>query len=354
MPVARLSGRLTGEADPNRGTRAKLLYRLFSEGWDIYNGNGDQQITLSNIQKKIVESDAFIFTPGATLEDMFQASSIFVGFQTQDPDLMKKTVVMLNKDGSWDDFVQLIDHLHEMGTVSQHFSTFFRETAKVRQVMALLQEQYIPQAHMTHAEPDVHVQMQAAAPYDLKPVKRPARSVCVFCSASIKKEPYLEDGHRLGVALAENNVGCISGAGRTGIMGKVVAGSVSQKGWTAGSNVPHIIALEGLPDGLSEFWPRGDIYTRMEVMIEESDAFVVLPGGLGTVQEVLALVILKQQGHDLMRDKPVLIVNRRDEATGKHFWQPLLAMLERHNAHDMFHVVETVDEVIPALNRLGF
>lgn len=352
MPVARLSGRLVGENDPNRGTRAKLLYRLFSAGWDIYNGNGDQQITLSNIQKKIIESDAFIFTPGATLEDMFQAASVFVGFQTNDPDLIKKTVVVLNKDASWDAFINLVGHLHELGTVGQQFSTFFRETQKVQQVMTLLKENYMPQQHVGHAEPDVKKQLIEAAKFDLTPVKRPPYSVCVFCSASIKKTPYLEDGFRLGALLAEEDWGCISGAGRTGIMGKVVGGSVSKKGWTAGSNVPHIIEMEGLPDGLSEFWPRGDIYTRMEVMIEESDAFVVLPGGLGTVQEVLALVILKQQGHDLMRDKPVIIVNRKDEDSGKPFWQPLLAMLEYHHAHDMFHVVNTVDEVIPALKRL--
>ena len=84
MPKIRLSGTVIGADDPNRASRARLLYLLFANGWDIYNSNGDQRITLSNIERKIIESDAFVFTPGATLEDMFKAISIFVGFQTLD------------------------------------------------------------------------------------------------------------------------------------------------------------------------------------------------------------------------------------------------------------------------------
>ena len=70
MPKVRLAGTVRGERDPNREIRARLLYSLFSRGWDIYNSNGDQRITLCNIERKIVESDAFVFTPGATLEDL--------------------------------------------------------------------------------------------------------------------------------------------------------------------------------------------------------------------------------------------------------------------------------------------
>ena len=76
MPKVRLAGTVRGEKDPNREIRARLLYSLFSKGWDIYNSNGDQRISLSNIERKIIESDAFVFTPGATLEDLFKAVSI--------------------------------------------------------------------------------------------------------------------------------------------------------------------------------------------------------------------------------------------------------------------------------------
>ncbi|RYD67345.1 MAG: hypothetical protein EOP83_03035, partial [Verrucomicrobiaceae bacterium] len=65
MPKVRLSGTVLGHDDPGRTVRARLLYLLFGAGWDIYNSNGDQRITLSNIERKIIEADAFVFTPGA-------------------------------------------------------------------------------------------------------------------------------------------------------------------------------------------------------------------------------------------------------------------------------------------------
>jgi len=108
MAKIRLSGTVLGPNDPSRASRARLLYLLFAGGWDIYNSNGDQRITLSNIEKKIVESDAFVFTPGATLEDMFKAISIFVGFQTLDRNLAGKPTIILNEDSSWDPFFAVL------------------------------------------------------------------------------------------------------------------------------------------------------------------------------------------------------------------------------------------------------
>ena len=177
-------------------------------------------------------------------------------------------------------------------------------------------------------------------------------NVCVFCSASIKDESYIEDGYRLGQALAANHYGCVSGAGTTGVMGSVVRGSVDAGGWTGGSNVPHIIEIEGLPKGLSSFWLRPDIYTRMEVMIQRSEAFVIFPGGAGTVQEMLALLIFKQTGSDFMQGKPVIIFNRKDSRTGVRFWDNLIALLQPWCDEDLFHVVNELEEIIPAVDRL--
>jgi len=70
MPTIRLSGTILGEDDPARADRAELLYLLFRSGWNIYNSNGDQQITLGNVEEKIIESDAFLFTPNPGIEDV--------------------------------------------------------------------------------------------------------------------------------------------------------------------------------------------------------------------------------------------------------------------------------------------
>jgi hypothetical protein len=112
--------------------------------------------------------------------------------------------------------------------------------------------------------------------------------------------------------------------------------------------VPHIIQLEGLPDGLSSFWLRPDIYTRMEVMIEHSDAFIIFPGGAGTVQELLALMIFKHQKNTLMEGKPVVIFNR-EHHTGLRFWDPLIDLLSSMAKPGDFVVAESLEDLLPAI-----
>jgi uncharacterized protein (TIGR00730 family) len=349
MPIVRLSGTVAGPTDPNREIRARLLYRLYADGWDIYNSNGDQRITLNNIEKKIVESDAFVFMPGATLEDLFKAVSIFVGYQTLDPNLQGKAAVILNSDDSWTPLFGLLDELQVLGTIRQNYRKFLLLADEPTDV-----EDHLEKV-MRDGIPDIGREKLDFHPTDSFETPLPETSrgnVCVFCSASIKDEVYIADGYRLGQALAASKYGCVSGAGTTGVMGSVVRGSVEAGGWTGGSNVPHIIEIEGLPEGLSSFWLRPDIYTRMEIMIQRSEAFVIFPGGAGTVQEMLALLIFKQTGSDFMRDKPVIIFNRKDERTGNRFWDKLIELLQPWCEEDLFVVVNELDEIIPAVDRL--
>jgi uncharacterized protein (TIGR00730 family) len=345
MATIRLSGTVLGADDPNRETRARLLYLLYANGWDIYNSNGDQQITLSNIEKKIIESDAFVFTPGATLEDMFKAISIFVGFQTLDANLAGKPTLILNEDGSWNAFFAVLSHLRKMGTVKQNHADFLVTVDSPEAVLGALEQvkaQGIPDAGRHPIEESNATILDAPAPADS------IGNACVFCSASLEDPYYLQDGEALGRILAENKIGCISGAGRSGIMGAVVKGAVNAGGWTAGSNVPHIIQLEGLPDGLSKLWLRPDIYTRMQVMIENSHAFIIFPGGAGTVQELLALMIFKHQKNPLMDGKPVVIFNR-EHHTGRRFWDPLIDLLSDIARPGDFVVANTLDNLLPAI-----
>lgn len=347
MPKVRLAGTVRGEKDPNREVRARLLYSLFSKGWDIYNSNGDQRISLSNIERKIIESDAFVFTPGATLEDMFKAVSIFVGYQTLDVNLAGKPTVLLNTDGSWDRLFALLKHLNSLGTVRQNHEEYLLLAKSPEEVLEHLETARrvgIPSVGREKIGTSSVGSFETPLPEDHE------GSVCVFCSASIEDPAYLNDGYEFGKQLAENRMGCVSGAGSSGIMGEVVRGSVEAGGWTAGSNVPHIIELEGLPVGMSSFWLKPDIYTRMEIMIEKSDAFVIFPGGSGTVQEMIALMIFKQLGHPSMVGKPVIVFNRRD-ASGKSFWNPLIKMLETWCYDGEFEVVEELAQLIPAVKK---
>ena len=345
MATIRLSGTVLGADDPNRASRARLLYLLFAKGWDIYNSNGDQRITLTNIEKKIIESDAFVFTPGATLEDMFKAVSIFVGFQTLDRNLAGKPTLILNEDASWNPFFAVLAHLRKMGTVRQNFAEFLVTVDSPEEVLTALDRLKalgIPDAGRHPIEESEATILDAPVPGDY------IGNACVFCSASLEDPRYLADGEALGRILAENKIGCISGAGRSGIMGAVVKGSVKAGGWTAGSNVPHIIQLEGQPDGLSSLWLRPDIYTRMQVMIENSDAFIIFPGGAGTVQELLALMIFKHQKNPLMDGKPVVIFNR-EHHTGRRFWDPLIDLLSDVAMPGDFVVANMMEDLLPAI-----
>lgn len=347
MPTVRLSGTVIGSDDPGRSTRAKLLFHLFNAGWDIYNSNGDQQITLNNIEKKIKESDAFVFTPGASLEDMFKAISVFVGYQTLDRYLQGKPTIILNSDGSWDPFFSLLGRLRELGTVKQDFREFLLSASKPVKVIKRLQLAMQGDFPDPNREIACNTEIPEA---NTPPPEDMIGSVCVFCSATLEAHSYIADGEELGRRLAENKFGCVSGAGKSGIMGAVVRGSVAGGGWTAGSNVPHIIELEGLPEGLSCFWLRQDIYTRMEVMIENSTSFVIFPGGAGTVQELFALMIFKHQGSDLMKGKKVVIFNRPDE-NGVGFWDALLPLMESVCEPEDYEVATSLDEVMGMLRE---
>ncbi|MBK1875851.1 TIGR00730 family Rossman fold protein [Pelagicoccus mobilis] len=342
MPIVRLSGTIEGKNDPNRETRARMLYQLFASGWDIYNSNGDQRITLSNIEKKVVESDAFVFMPGATLEDLFKAVSIFVGYQTLDEYLFGKATVILNSDRTWDPMFGLLDRLRELGTIKQDYRGFLLQAGSPESVVGSLER--------VHEEglPDVErkkIMTCDTDSYELEYSGDLLANICVFCSASLRDPSYLEEGYELGRMLAAGGYGCVSGAGTTGVMGEVVRGSVEAGGWTGGSNVPHIIELEGLPKGLTSFWLKPDIYTRMEVMIENSDAFVVFPGGAGTVQEMLALLIFRQMGSRLMAQKTIIIFNR-PLPDGGGFWDPLVQMLAPWAQSGFFQVAESLSEVM--------
>lgn len=344
MRTVRLSGKINGTEDPNREIRAQMLYTLFAAGWDIHNSNGDEDITLSNIEEKIIASSAFMFMPDPSLQDIFKAISIFVGYQTLDQNLANKPTVILDTNDIWQPLFVLLNSLNTLGTIDQNHTDYLLKANTTQAALNHLQNTHdngIPSIGRSKIKESKTQSFSLDKPEAIK------RNICVFCSASIKDQDYLDEGYALGKLIADSNIGCVSGAGKTGVMGTVVRGCVEAGGWTAGSNVPHIIELEGLPDGLSEFWLRDDIYTRMEIMIEKSDGFIIFPGGAGTVQEMLALLIFKNMSHPLMQDKTVVIYNKPlDTEKTKGFWDKLIDLLAPWNDGQHFTVVDDIEEAV--------
>jgi uncharacterized protein (TIGR00730 family) len=268
-----------------------------------------------------------------------------------DADLNNKPAVIVNNDGSWDHFLQLMDRLHKLGTVKEQYSRYLSVVDNADDAVRILEEKHrklsVHTPHVATPEPDI---INQDTIIHNKKFRMPDRNICVFCSASITKKEYLDEGYEVGKFLARQGYGCISGAGKTGIMGQVVKGAYENDGWSGGSNVPHIIRMEGLPDGLSEFWPRADIYTRMQVMIEHSNAFLVMPGGMGTVQELLAMLILKELQDDLMKDKKIIVFNKYDKDVNMSFWQPVIEILKQQNS--LIKELEVVDSIQEVFEKL--
>ena len=181
-------------------------------------------------------------------------------------------------------------------------------------------------------------------------VKR--KNVCVYCASSADAEDcFTEAAATLGKLLARKGIGCVCGAGRTGLMGALADGCLAEGGTVTGV-IPHFMVKLGWGhEHLSRVEETVDMHKRKERMAELSDAAVALPGGCGTMEELMEIITWKQLG---LYSKPIIIVNT------KGYYTPLLQMLEQAVRHrfmkeshrSLWHVAATPQEVIDLLENL--
>ncbi|RWH71407.1 TIGR00730 family Rossman fold protein [Mesorhizobium sp.] len=176
------------------------------------------------------------------------------------------------------------------------------------------------------------------------------RSVCVYCGSSPgRDEAYMKAGHMLGRSLAKSGLRLIYGGGNKGIMGAVADGALKAGGKVTGI-IPRFLinreATETALDKLDELLITDNMHERKHSMFEKSDAFVALPGGIGTVEEIVEIMTWAQLGH---HRKPIVFANV------KGFWDPMLALIEHmseegfiHTAHRVKPLVVTDPEAIVA------
>ncbi len=191
-----------------------------------------------------------------------------------------------------------------------------------------------------------------AARHQLAPVAGLPASVCVYCGTGYDVNPlYKTAAVDLGAALAKAGVRLVYGGGSVGLMG-IVSESCMQAGGRVMGIIPaHLSEKEGQKHDITELVVVDSMHTRKNRMVQESDGFVVLPGGMGTLDEMFEILTWKYLG---LHDKPVVLVNING------FYDPLVATI-RHMADegftprhhlDMFTVVNTVDDILPALAYL--
>jgi len=132
-------------------------------------------------------------------------------------------------------------------------------------------------------------------------------SICVFCSASDDIAPhYLDLAARLGTELAARGHALVTGGGSVSAMGAVARAARAGGAHTVGVIPEALVHSEVADSGAAELVVTPDMRSRKAVMEERSDAFVVLPGGIGTLEELLEMWVARTLG---MHDKPVVVVD---------------------------------------------
>ncbi|MFC3322322.1 LOG family protein [Mesorhizobium cantuariense] len=167
------------------------------------------------------------------------------------------------------------------------------------------------------------------------------RSVCVYCGSSPgRDEIYIKAGHLLGRSIAKAGLRLVYGGGTKGIMGAVAEGALKAGGKVTGI-IPRFLinkeATETALDRLDELLITDNMHERKHKMFEKSDAFVALPGGIGTVEEIVEVMTWGQLGH---HRKPIVFGNVGG------FWDPMLALLDHMAAEGFIHTAQRVKPLV--------
>jgi uncharacterized protein (TIGR00730 family) len=177
----------------------------------------------------------------------------------------------------------------------------------------------------------------------------PVRKACVYCASSTRADrDYLDAAFRLGRTLARESIAIAYGGGAVGSMGRLADGALAEGGTVIGILPEFMKELEWYHRGISELRLVRDLHDRKRALLDGADAVVALPGGSGTLDELLEAISLKRLGLFL---GPIVLVNTRS------FFDPCLDLLERCIAEGfmdarhggMWQVVREPEQVIAAL-----
>ena len=178
------------------------------------------------------------------------------------------------------------------------------------------------------------------------------RSICVYCGSSPGRDDiYVRAGEALGAAIADNGLRLVFGGGTKGIMGAVARGALQRGGAVTGIIPTFLVNREGygvVPGLYDELIVTADMHERKHALFDKSDAFVALPGGIGTVEEIVEIMTWAQLGR---HRKPMVFGNVGG------FWDPMLALIERMKREGFLHsqhlvqplVIADVAQIVPAI-----
>jgi uncharacterized protein (TIGR00730 family) len=175
------------------------------------------------------------------------------------------------------------------------------------------------------------------------------RAICVYCGSSPGTDPsFLATARAFGKIMAENKVDLVYGGGSRGLMGEL-ARSVHDHGGKVIGVIPEFLQARELAfSGAQEMIVTDTMHTRKQLMFDRADAFVALPGGIGTLEELIEQLTWSQLGQ---HKKPIALANVNG------FWDPLCVLLEHMKTNGFIHaelsfelgVARRIEDVLPLL-----
>lgn len=175
------------------------------------------------------------------------------------------------------------------------------------------------------------------------------RNVCVYCGSGLGLNPaYKEAARELGASLASNDIGLVYGGGSLGLMGEVARSTLEHGGRVTGIIPNFLVEKEAMLRDVDEIIVTENMHQRKQLMFDRSSAFVALPGGVGTLEELVEQLTWVQLGR---HDKPVVVANIDG------FWTPFLNLLTHMKSDTFirpgldvrFTVVDDAKKIVPAV-----
>lgn len=173
------------------------------------------------------------------------------------------------------------------------------------------------------------------------------KSVCVFCGSSPGADPaYAESARTLGATLARENIRLVYGGGHVGIMGELSETVIKNGGKVLGIIPEFLVAREHATEGKGELKIVRDMHERKSLMVMEADAFIALPGGVGTLEELVEQLTWVQLNR---HNKPILLANI------KGYWDPLITLFQHMLGQKFLYdgvrylVADHVEDIVPQL-----
>ncbi len=184
-------------------------------------------------------------------------------------------------------------------------------------------------------------------------IENPAKiqKICVYCGSGPGTDPaFVEAARAFGAVMAKNGIGLVYGGGNVGMMGELAQAVLAHGGEVTGIIPDFLVAREHAIKGAHGLIVTRDMHERKRKMFELADAFVALPGGVGTLEEIVEQMTWAQLGR---HKKPILLANIAG------FWQPLCALLDHMKSLEFIRgdlnfdllVADKVADILPMLQK---